>query len=51
MSNRMISSGLIFSVFDEFFSTTARKDTSYKYAFLKAILDELPDTGCILSWQ
>lgn len=34
----------IFSVFDEFFSTTARKDTSYKYAFLKAILDELPDT-------
>ena len=34
----------IFSVFEEFFSTTARKDTSYKYAFLKAILDELPDT-------
>lgn len=35
----------IFSVFEEFFSTTARKDTSYKYAFLKAILDELPDTN------
>lgn len=35
----------IFSVFEEFFSTSARKDTSYKYAFLKAILDELPDTN------
>lgn len=29
----------IMSIFMDFFSSTARKDTSYKYVFLKSILD------------